>query len=304
MAKEKESVDRLTDIVVEEVSLVDRAANKRRFLLLKRDSEMAKVQEILQDEKGDLSAAPAADQTGDAVKDHLEKNNSISTTTKTEILQGLSTALEKMIGIVDAVKQIPEGNDDETDQLPAEIAEQLGGTIELLKNMGSKFVVQDQEQSEDKTEKSEQQAQESSDNKEVAKESDANDQLAQLVAKLSDVVSALTATKTAEKSEQPAQEPQPTVEDNQQKNTDETVSILDQHLAKALAGVNTTVGQLASIVKSQQEALDKLGDQVAPSNSLPVEKSEQEIEIEDVSWPLDLNRPINPTTVQKSRWFE
>lgn len=34
-------VHRLRDIVVEEVSLVDRAANKRRFLLVKRSSQMA-----------------------------------------------------------------------------------------------------------------------------------------------------------------------------------------------------------------------------------------------------------------------
>src|SRR5438067_13813753 len=32
---------RLRDIVVEEVSLVDRAANKRRFLLVKRSNQMA-----------------------------------------------------------------------------------------------------------------------------------------------------------------------------------------------------------------------------------------------------------------------
>jgi hypothetical protein len=34
-------VHRLHDIVVEEVSLVDRAANKRRFLVVKRSTEMA-----------------------------------------------------------------------------------------------------------------------------------------------------------------------------------------------------------------------------------------------------------------------
>src|SRR5687767_15952317 len=38
---EAAAVHRLRDIVVEEVSLVDRAANKRRFLLVKRSSQMA-----------------------------------------------------------------------------------------------------------------------------------------------------------------------------------------------------------------------------------------------------------------------
>jgi hypothetical protein len=34
-------VNRLLDIVVEEVSLVDRAANKHRFLIVKRSNDMA-----------------------------------------------------------------------------------------------------------------------------------------------------------------------------------------------------------------------------------------------------------------------
>ena len=38
---DESEVHRLRDIVVEEVSLVDRAANKRRFLLVKRSSQMA-----------------------------------------------------------------------------------------------------------------------------------------------------------------------------------------------------------------------------------------------------------------------
>ena len=38
---EADGVHRLRDIVVEEVSLVDRAANKRRFLVVKRSGDMA-----------------------------------------------------------------------------------------------------------------------------------------------------------------------------------------------------------------------------------------------------------------------
>jgi len=36
-AKADDGVNRLLDIVVEEVSLVDRAANKRRFLIVKSE---------------------------------------------------------------------------------------------------------------------------------------------------------------------------------------------------------------------------------------------------------------------------
>jgi len=40
MGKEGDAVHRLVDMVVEEVSLVDRAANKHRFLIVKRDDAM------------------------------------------------------------------------------------------------------------------------------------------------------------------------------------------------------------------------------------------------------------------------
>ena len=39
-AKQDDSIHRLLDIVVEEVSLVDRAANKHRFLIVKRSDPM------------------------------------------------------------------------------------------------------------------------------------------------------------------------------------------------------------------------------------------------------------------------
>ena len=40
MNKADDGVHRLVDMVVEEVSLVDRAANKHRFLIVKRDDAM------------------------------------------------------------------------------------------------------------------------------------------------------------------------------------------------------------------------------------------------------------------------
>ncbi|TAJ75043.1 MAG: hypothetical protein EPO42_14390 [Gallionellaceae bacterium] len=57
-----ERVHRLTEIVVEEVSMVDRAANKRKFLVVKRSDEMGA--ELTPDGKGGFTAAtPATQQT-------------------------------------------------------------------------------------------------------------------------------------------------------------------------------------------------------------------------------------------------
>ena len=44
--EDEPKVHRLRDMVVEEVSLVDRAANKRRFLIVKRSDEMAEDGEV------------------------------------------------------------------------------------------------------------------------------------------------------------------------------------------------------------------------------------------------------------------
>jgi hypothetical protein len=58
-------VHRLLDMLVEEVSLVDRAANKRRFLVVKRESEMAKKKtEETTPAKPGAAGAPAAGGAG------------------------------------------------------------------------------------------------------------------------------------------------------------------------------------------------------------------------------------------------
>src|SRR6266481_777244 len=60
-------VHRLRDIVVEEVSLVDRAANKRRFLVVKRSEGMAKMNDD-DDEKDEES-----EESDDAEDEDAEK---------------------------------------------------------------------------------------------------------------------------------------------------------------------------------------------------------------------------------------
>ena len=57
-ADAKDDVHRLRDIVVEEVSLVDRAANKRRFLVVKRSGEMPDGEDHELDETVDAGGEP------------------------------------------------------------------------------------------------------------------------------------------------------------------------------------------------------------------------------------------------------
>ena len=76
----KDRVNRLVDMVVEEVSLVDRAANKRRFLIVKRSEEMAEdlnmegdEQVVSQKDNGDVPADSDTVENGDESTDSSEE---------------------------------------------------------------------------------------------------------------------------------------------------------------------------------------------------------------------------------------
>jgi len=98
---------RLRDILVEEVSLVDRAANKRRFLVVKQ--------------QGDNMGNP------DSAVQKLE----LSKTTKAALLLTLTNALERFVPVVHAVKGADELEADGAG-LPADLAAALAGVGAML----------------------------------------------------------------------------------------------------------------------------------------------------------------------------
>ena len=65
-SKGRPDVNRLLDIVVEEVSLVDRAANKHRFLIVKRNDAM--------DDDTDLAAKASAEPNVTAEDEDEDEN--------------------------------------------------------------------------------------------------------------------------------------------------------------------------------------------------------------------------------------
>jgi len=75
---DEDGVHRLRDIVVEEVSLVDRAANKRRFLVVKRSDGMAKAKQGNDSKTDEADAAAGSKKTKKKTKakpvdDEMEK---------------------------------------------------------------------------------------------------------------------------------------------------------------------------------------------------------------------------------------
>lgn len=69
-AAQEDGVHRLSDIIVEEVSLVDRAANKRRFLLVKREGGDENMNELRADGRGGFTRVSKTDggETADTEK--------------------------------------------------------------------------------------------------------------------------------------------------------------------------------------------------------------------------------------------
>src|SRR5690554_3706175 len=115
---------RLLDIVVEEVSLVDRAANEHRFLIVKRDTPMADTQTDTDaaDEAGDLNDQVAAEDTGAAPDAAPGSSADPLLTTAVAALEGLTSTVE-LLGSLGA---------DAADARLAPLAAELKATAEAL----------------------------------------------------------------------------------------------------------------------------------------------------------------------------
>lgn len=116
-----DGVHRLVDMVVEEVSLVDRAANKHRFLIVKRDDAMddnTQNQDRAEKATTDAEAAMASDgaDAAWAIADGSPLGTALA-------------ALESLTAIVELLGSL---GADQTDTRLAALAQQLRATAEQL----------------------------------------------------------------------------------------------------------------------------------------------------------------------------
>jgi hypothetical protein len=116
-AEGADGVHRLIDMVVEEVSLVDRAANKHRFLIVKRDDAMDDntPAEKATTDGADASMTPSADATW--------------TVADGSPLGAALAALESLTAIVELLGSL---GADSNDLRLAALAEQLRATAEQI----------------------------------------------------------------------------------------------------------------------------------------------------------------------------
>ena len=118
-----QQVNRLLDMVVEEVSLVDRAANRRRFLVVKRSTDMEDTESQGPDDGGeDQTETPPAD--ADATETPQAAVDEATVHAAVEALEALTAAVELLDGAEgeDAEAQLAEAG-----RMVAEVAAKLGG---------------------------------------------------------------------------------------------------------------------------------------------------------------------------------
>ncbi len=324
---EAEGVHRLRDIVVEEVSLVDRAANQRRFLVVKRSAEMADESTANADTKPDTPsaiqkakkkpAAALADETVDEEKakkpaddeaddsEDTEKARSapndeaaedadddaagkkkqrkkaedliIAAPVKEALLRALTEALERLMALANSIKDATEPDEGDDATMPEDIGTELEAIAEILSGVDKRKAAK----------------------KGVVKAGarmakDRLNRFQKAIALLADILKELTDAKEA-----PAGPTAGAAESGVEKR-DATSS--QAPAVPGLADLVSGIGELTRVVKRQEEELGRIRHARGVSNAIPVEGGRR-TEPQDISWPLDMNRPISRDKVRKEVSF-
>jgi hypothetical protein len=130
-SSETAGINRLLGMVVQEVSLVDRAANKRTLLLIKRDEKMSIVT------KDDTAAAPAM--PGASSQPAPEKLAPMQAQVKDQLLQALTAAAEKIVALANQVKEAETTEQQATPAVPASVTGEITETASMLSGLAAQF---------------------------------------------------------------------------------------------------------------------------------------------------------------------
>ena len=265
-----DGVHRLIDMVVEEVSLVDRAANKHRFLIVKRDDAMDDntPAEKATTDGADPTMAPSADATW--------------TVADGSPLGAALAALESLTAIVELLGSL---GADSNDMRLAALAEQLRATAEQILERTGFAPPSD---GTDASAPADVQARAKTD--EPAKPTGASAFAAdvaaakQALSRLAELASKAPPAKQEKRDALPAAaEPTP--------------------VAESLAKLADSFRALSDTVKEQQQRLGRVEKQFGLPNSAAPAEHVSKASVEDVGWPLDLNKPKDRENVDKAVSF-
>ena len=267
-------VNRLLDIVVEEVSLVDRAANEHRFLIVKRDTPMADHADTDTQEQG---AEPSAD--APATNEGAPATTSDDQPEATTPDPLLATAVAALEGLTSTVELLGAMGAQAADARLAPLATELKTTAEaLLARAG----VEPTATGEGDTDT------ESTEEPSDATDGDAFADHLQAAREALTQLAALTSAPASEPEAEAAPAPP---------------AKLPDELTTTLAAMGESFRALADTVKEQQQRLARVEKQFGLPNSSQGPESVRKAVPEEVGWPMDLNNPMDRESVDKAVSF-
>jgi len=278
----QDDIHRLLDIVVEEVSLVDRAANKHRFLIVKRSDPM-------EENHADKAKTPDGEAAQTAKQTPPEKPAPEAVAEKADgapdespMLDAAVEALERLTETVETLGALADG--DAREKIAALAAELRSLADRLAESAGAEPT-----------------AAPASDDADLGVAIESVRATLQRVGSLLDASKATKAKSEAD--DEPPKDKTKTEKRDPAAGDDAGAPAQDDPLRKDLAGLADSVRKLVDALKDQAQRLSKLEKRFGLPNSAPVREDHNRPEYEDVGWPMDLNRPFDRESVDKAVSF-
>jgi hypothetical protein len=206
---------------------------------------------------------------------------------KNTVLRALAQALERLMTCANQVKEADAPDDETTASVPDALTEELEDIGELLEDVG-KQLAEPTEKTRDKkpdaTSGRSTKADVSKAGRRMAK--DRLERFQKALELLAAVLKELTDEKAS---------PTPSAGSAEKP--------LGKRESRDVGTLVASVQELTRVVKQQGEQLVRLQKTRATSNAIPVEGTSRRREIQEVSWPLDMNRPITRDRVDKAISF-
>jgi len=276
----KAPVNRLEDIVVEEVSLVDRAANKHRFLIVKRSEEM---EETTTDTATTRPATEQPSAEAPNTSDTAAAPEVAPKGTAAEPTEGtpLAVAVAALEGLTETVELLGTLGEQDASPRLTQLATELRTVSEQLAQVGG---AQEQASADDS---------ESKDDDRFASVIEAVRATLQRVGGLLEADSDDSATPPASKDKK----------DDDDDDDGGSGAGGPSGLGAQLGALLTELRSLTDTVNEQQQRLARLEKRFGLPNSEPSGEQPPRPEPEDVGWPMDLNRPLGRESVDKAVSF-
>lgn len=340
-APDQKKIFRLTEMEVEEVSLVDRAANQRKFLVVKRAEDQMNVgaKEVHPNGKGGMTTQKAGAGACGAAGDGKKKKPGMMKAL--EVPPGFKEAagplLDKVVERVGALqseikgsKPAEIGEEGDLPGVPAEFAsgcQQVMGLLDKLCSMWPTAAAEPEESEEpaegegDTTPPAPSEMQmrlaekafvdASALLKRVGVEKigakmskDRYARLAQAAEVVMNLVAELAPATTPAPGAPPLGKKAAKEEKKEDKDKAEKSDAKLDQVMNSVAQLAGSLNQLAGVVAKQQTQVARLAKSRGEASNLAAGgESGAEVEGSDVSWPLDMNRPISRDNVEKADSF-